>query len=288
MSLILGVDAGNYQAKVVGTFGVDTFRTSICDWFAHDFNEIFGSDDMEFEIDGRKGFAGTIAEYENEYGIATLYGDTKAHEDTKIRILLGIHRYIEMFCPGTKNVSIVTGQPITSHKKEEKQKLIDMLKGEHSLTVNGARREIYIQNVGIGVEGGSAFWSMPEDGLVRIIDIGSGTINCATIKDKKIIQIESNTFNFGTETVSDKTNSKSIARGIINSTSQLKWKRQDRVFICGGTANQILPYLFSHYGNARTIVPFLQRNDGGVQGLEPVYANAVGFYEIARLVFSNA
>lgn len=286
--LILGVDAGNYQAKSAGPYGVDTFRTSICDWFLRDFNEQFGSDDMEFEIDGRRGFSGTIASYEDEYGVATLYGDTKAHEDTKIRVLLAIHRYVERYCPGIEEITLVIGQPIISHQEDEKQKLIMMLEGPHEITVNGARRRYHIRDIAIAAEGSSAFWSMPSSNLCRYIDIGSGTINCATIRDKRIIQNASGTFNFGMETVSDKNNLDSIARGIIRSTAQLKWQRQDNVFVCGGIANKILPYLVSHYDNARTVVPQLRRHDGVIEGLEPVYANAVGFYEIARLVFNHA
>lgn len=60
--LILGVDAGNHSAKTVGLFGTDIYKTNICDWFDRKVEETFGKDDMEFEIGGRKGFAGTIAD----------------------------------------------------------------------------------------------------------------------------------------------------------------------------------------------------------------------------------
>lgn len=287
MALILGIDAGNYQAKVAGPYGVDSFRTSMCDWFERDFNENFGLDDMEFEIDGRKGFAGTIAEYEDVFGVSSLYGDTKAHEDNKIRVLLAIHRYLQKYSLGTEEVCIVTGQPIISHKADEKSKLTEMLQGEHFITVNGYRRRIVINHVGIAAEGSSAVWSMPNDGSqIRIIDIGSGTVNCATLQTKRHIQNASSTFNFGTETVD--ANYETMARGIVRSTTQLNWKRQDNILVCGGVANYILPFIAKHYENARTIVPQLRRQDGLIEGLEPVYANAVGFYEIARHVYSHA
>ena len=88
---MLGVDAGNHKGKVVGPFGVDSFKTNICDWFERNVEEKFGVDDMEFEIGNRKGFAGSIAEHEDDYGNGTRYGDSKAHEDTKIRVLLAIN-----------------------------------------------------------------------------------------------------------------------------------------------------------------------------------------------------
>src|SRR5690606_22220871 len=73
--LILGVDAGNYRAKVAGPYGVDSYRTAICDWFERDIVESFADDDMEFHIGDRKGFAGTIAAYEDIYGTGSMFGD---------------------------------------------------------------------------------------------------------------------------------------------------------------------------------------------------------------------
>jgi len=32
-NLILGIDAGNHTAKVAGDYGIDSYRTAICDWF---------------------------------------------------------------------------------------------------------------------------------------------------------------------------------------------------------------------------------------------------------------
>lgn len=49
-----------------------------------------------------------------------MYGDSKAHEDTKIRVLLAINRYLDRYCPHFENIAIVTGQPIKRHKQTEK------------------------------------------------------------------------------------------------------------------------------------------------------------------------
>jgi plasmid segregation protein ParM len=115
----------------VGAFGTDIYKTAICDWFERDVEETFDKDDMEFEIDGRKGFAGTIAKYEDEYGGSGMFGETKFHEDNKIRLLLSIFRYIHKYSPSVNSVRIVTGQPIKQHKQIEKKGIIDMLKGPH-------------------------------------------------------------------------------------------------------------------------------------------------------------
>lgn len=280
-AILLGIDAGNSKAKVVGPFGVDSFKTNICEWFERDVEELFGPDDMEFEIDGRKGFAGSIAAHEDEFGDGTMYGDSKAHDDTKIRVLLAIYRYLNKYCPHFHRIAIVTGQPIKRHKPNEKEAIKQMLEGYHEFKVNDKRVSFTIEAVGIAPEGSGAFWSMPTMGIRRIIDIGSGTVNAATIIDKHHINNSSTTFNFGVETVSDKKDLAKIARGIVRNTTKLKWDKNDKVFICGGIAEGIFPYLIEHYKNAEILVPEIIRGSG-VKKLHPVFANAVGFYEIAK------
>ncbi len=282
--LILGVDAGNYMAKVAGPYGMDSYRTAICEWFERDIVEIHGSDDMEFEIDGRKGYAGSIAVYEDEFGGASMFGDTKAHEDTKIRILLAIYRYGKKYGIDIKDVALVTGQPIVSHKAADKEKIQKMLVGTHTLNVNGESLSINIVEAGIGAEGSGAFWSSPESGTVRIIDVGSGTVNAATIIDKRYINNSSGTFNFGMETVNNKEDIASVARGIIRNTSRLKWHRADKVLVCGGIAKDIHPHIRAHYGNATLLQPVL--NEGtAITVADPVFSNAIGFYKLARMSY---
>lgn len=283
--LILGVDAGNHRAKVAGPFGVDSYRTAICDWFERDIVEDFGAgDDMEFEVNGRKGFAGTLASYEDVINGGAMYGDSKAHDDTLIRVLLAIYRYRSKYCPGLNRISIVTGQPIISHKVDDKELIANMLRGNHEYTVNGVIQRITIEEVGVAAEGSGASWANQLTGEIRIIDVGSGTINCATINDMRHINNASATFNFGMETAGDKWGLDSIARAIVRATTSLKWKRDDRVFLCGGIANELLPYLTFHYARIQTLTPQLRKHDG-IELLTPLYANAVGFYEIARLSY---
>lgn len=279
--LVLGIDAGNHRAKVVGPFGVDSFKTNICDWFERDVEEHFGSDDMEFEINGRKGFAGSIAEYEDEFGNGTMYGDSKAHEDTKIRVLLAIHRYLAKYCPHFDRIAVVTGQPIKRHKPTEKEEIKRMLEGIHEYTVNGTTHSLIIEAVGIAPEGSGAFWSSPSTGVIRILDIGSGTVNAATIIDKHHVNNASTTFNFGVETVNNKNDLANIARGVIRNTTKLKWNKNDTVLICGGISEVIAPYIIEHYSNAKVMEPELTRGNGVIK-LHPVFSNAVGYYELAK------
>jgi plasmid segregation protein ParM len=116
-----------------------------------------------------------------------------------------------------------------------------------------------------------------------VLDIGSGTSNAATIIDMRHINTASDTYNFGSETVRNK-ELESIARGIIRSTTSLKWHKSDEVSICGGITKGIAPYLSEHYYNAEIIEPTIIR--GGVDlKLHPVFANSVGLYELAKGAF---
>lgn len=283
-NLTLGVDAGNYSAKVAGAYGVDTYRTAICDWFPRNVSEQWGDDDMEFEIGGRRGYAGTVAVYEDQFGGGAMYGESKVHEDTKIRVLLAIHRYILKYAPDTTHVSLVTGQPIVSHTPDEKDALSDLLKGTHEFTVDNVKRKITIVDVGVAPEGSGAFWANAQDGIVRIIDVGSGTVNAATINDRRHINAQSGTFNYGMETVNN-ANLAEVARAIVRSTSGLKWRKTDTVYVCGGVASDILTELSYQFPSARVLIPSLTIAEGYTETHEPVFANAIGFYELARLSY---
>lgn len=274
--MILGIDAGNFKAKTVGECGVDSFHTNICEWFERNVKESFGEDDMEFEIDGQRGFAGLLAKHEDEFG-GTMYGDSKAHNDTKTRVLLAIYRYKEKYHVNNDRFSIVVGQPFSKHVSTEKELIKRMLLGYHEYTVNGESISISIDNVVVATEGGAAYWIKPTKGLLRIIDIGSGTINAITILNGKIINSASRTFNFGTETVKNKSIS-ALSTGIIRNTSQLKWKKNDNIYVCGGVAEVIEPFLKRHYEDVQLLSP---------EGDHSMYANAYGFFEIAKKLYSE-
>lgn len=281
--LILGVDAGNYKAKVAGVHGIDSFKTNICNWFERDVEETFGQDDMEFEIGNRKGYAGTIAQFEDEFGDGTTYGDTKAHEDTKIRILLAVYRYIEKYCRGIDRVCLVTGQPINRHKEGEKSKIIDMLIDTHDFIVNGNRVKFTIEDVKVAPEGSAAFWSESQQSM-KIVDVGSGTVNLATIVDKRHIHKSSSTMNAGVETLRNKDDHEALARAIYQFATKLKWKNTDTVFTCGGVAEKIAPHLEKHFVKAIPMKPLLKRQYDTI-AVPSTYANAVGFYNLARGAF---
>lgn len=277
MKKVIGVDAGGHKVKIVGDEGERSFLSNICEYFERNVDEQHGPDDMVWSYGNRKGFAGTLAAREDEFG-GNMFGDSKAHEDAKIRILLALHRY----CENGDEIYLVTGQPIGKHTPDEKQKIKDALLGTHVITINDVIKKLHIKGVEVAPEGSAAYWANPAGNDVNIIDIGSGTVNAAAIQDKKHINSKSATFNFGVETTNNK-DFEAMARGIIRNTSK-KWNKSDNVQICGGSAEMIAKHIKEHYTNAQVLQPQL-RIHTSIKILHPVYANAVGFYYLAKGVY---
>jgi plasmid segregation protein ParM len=188
--LIIGIDAGNNEVKACGPSGVDKFPSDIGEYRDRRLKQQHSPDDMVWEYNGKKGFAGTLARYESEYN-GKMMGSTKAHEDTLLRVLLALHRQDdEVF-------HLVVGQPIESHTEVQKAKIITMLTGAHRITVNGRAKTLHIADVKVAAEGGASYWSCPVPGVVHQLDIGSGTINWATLIDGRYIDKDSFTMGFG-------------------------------------------------------------------------------------------
>ena len=276
--MILGIDGGNHKVKVVGPNGAVDFYSNIGEARERRLESEFGSDDMTVEYDGRTMFAGSLAKFECEFG-STMMGSTKNHPDGKMRILLAMFRY------SPESVyALVVGQPICQHTAAEKQAIKDMLLGRHRIAVNGQERLLVVQRVEVAAGPSAALWAAPKKGLRRVIDPGSGTTNCGTLIDMKKIDKESFTIPFGVDSTISKDLS-AMAEGIARYTSKT-WHRDDPVEVIGGKALEILPYIQEHYPRAVVFRPVIYIG-GQAQELHPVYANAAGFYAIARRLYNG-
>lgn len=271
--MIIGIDAGNHEVKVYGPAGADRFSSAMGEYRDRMVKNALGPDDMVFEFGDRKGFAGDLA-YESEFS-GSIMGDTKAHEETLLRVLLALHRYSSMI----NTFKIVVGQPISRHSDEEKKLIKEMLVGTHEITVNGFRKIIKITHAEVAAEGAAGFWSRPRNNLVRLIDIGSGTVNCASLHNKRYIDKDSFTLPYGADSVKTK-DFAAMARGIMTETSK-KWDKNDQVFLLGGAAEDMLPYMQEYYPKCKIQIPLDDRNET----LHPVFANALGFYYIGTMVY---
>ncbi len=272
--MIVGIDAGNYEVKVISKKGADRFPSDIGEYRERKLEQKFSENDMVVEYNGKKYFAGTLAKYESEFS-GRIMGGSKAHNDCKLRVLIALHRV------GVgENYKIIVGQPIEFHTKEEKEAIKRRLLGTHTIKVNGVSRTFQIEKVEVAAEGGSAFWAAPQDGLVRIVDVGSGTVNCATLRDKRYIDRDSFSLMLGSESTKVR-NIEALARTIAAQASK-KWGKNDTVKIIGGISEILLPYLQEYFPKAD-----LLKSSLGNTVWPPVFGNAVGFYKIGVNVYEN-
>jgi plasmid segregation protein ParM len=228
---------------------------------------------MEFEIVGKydsfKGFAGPLAAIESEYG-GTVFGTSKNHQDARMRVLLAIHRNLLQ-----PNIRIVVCQPYKGHATE-KDEIAESLKGQWSITINNIKKDFEIEDVKVGIEGAMAFQSAPMMGPINIIDVGSGTVNCIHFLNKKIVDRKCDTLPFGTETSKSGKNLEGIASGIFKNMSGV-WIPTDPTFVCGGSAEEIMPILKRHYKNIE-VLPSKANINGIKIAVNAELANAVGAY----------
>lgn len=278
--LLVGVDAGNNNVKIFGPYGEKIFPSELGEYRERRLKQTFSDNDIIYEYNGKKGFAGTLAQFESQF-TASRMGESKAHEEMLIRVLLGLHKY------STKDsYSIVVGQPISRHTENEKRKMKSILEGRHEITVNGARRNILIERAEIAAEGGAAFWSFPTKGLVRVLDIGSGTVNGATLNDGRYIDRDSFTIRDGLETLITNDLEQFIRKICLHALKY--WDIDDAVLVCGGGAKKCIDLMYEYFSNVNIIYPKVEtfsKNGGvGFKQLEPIFANAVGFYNIAKKV----
>lgn len=280
MTYVVGVDAGNNAVKLYGSRGEMKFPSDLGEYRELKLSNTLGKDDMVFEYLGKKGFAGTLAQRESEFG-GSLMGSSKAHNDMLIRVLLGLHRYTD---EREATFNIIVGQPIKNHTEANKNKMKEMLIGVHDFTINDVRKTITIERAEIAAEGASAYWSSPKKGRVRLIDAGSGTVNIATIQDGLYVDKESDTLEFGLNTVISN-DIDAFARRVAIACLK-KWKRNDEVYLVGGNANGLLIPFMYHFPNCQTLKPQVNEN-GGVKILLPIYANAVAFYNIGKKVYED-
>jgi len=264
--MIVGVDAGNYEVKVVNPRGYDRFPSDLGEYRERNLEQHFSEDDMIVEYEGKRYFAGTLAKYESEFG-GRMMGDSKAHQDCKLRVLIALHRM------GFDTYRLVVGQPISRHTKVEKEKIKQMLIGYHSLSINGKKTGFLVQKAEVAAEGGSAFWSQVQNGLVRIIDVGSSTVNCATLNYKRYVDKDSFSLMIGMNTTKTQ-DCWALARHIVTEAGR-KWGKEDVVKIVGGAASALLPHIHEYFPRADVIQPLVAG-----KYLPPVFGNAAGFFRI--------
>lgn len=276
--MLLGIDAGNNEVKVATEKGVFSFNSCLGDARERRIITPY-KDEMILHYDNETYWVGELAEKESNFPRRSM-GATKANEDVKLRILTAIHRYSD-----DKHNTIVVGQPIEMHLPNEKDKLKRMLKGKYRVVLNGIEKEFIIDEVAVAVEGASSFFGwFVESSSFRIVDCGSGTVNVASIIDWEQNDKQSFTLTFGANSTraNDLT---ALARGIVSESTK-HFHEDDFVLLVGGAANKIYPVIKQTYPNTKIGQPVHKRNNEYTL-VHPKYANAIGFYNLAKEIYNN-
>lgn len=264
---ILAIDAGNYLTKFYDGQRFKQYPSLIgYDWRDRNIKVQQGEHDFEWEYKGQRGFAGTLAIHESECA-ESQKGDSKAHPDALLRILIALHQ----FADGIEH-KIIVGQPISRHTEQEKQAIKEMVTGRHELTVNGKSRTLLISRCEVAAEGVTAGLLVPGGGIVRVIDIGSGTVNYGTLIDRRFNDKGSFTLASGMETIRN-VDPIAFGRQIALRALAAGWRKEDAVYLCGGGAEGLLESVRAYLLKTQLIPG------------DPVTANVRAFYLIARRLY---
>ena len=270
---IIGLDIGRDMVKIVTDNNRLTFPSRVGEWRKMKLNT---GGDYELAINGEKYFIGELAE--ESYFSRQMATESKITEETKILFLGAIALVAD-----SRPISINTGIPVTQHTKETKKELTELLTGTYTLKLNKSEsRTVTISDIGIIPESVGAYWDMilSSEGngqnrsitykTVRIIDIGSRTVNYCTIKSKKYLDRDSGTLNYGVlEFENAKGGEESFARRIIADLSKkwLNYSDNDHILLTGGGSLLLEEYLTKHFNNSQIVA-------------NPVMSNASGFYKM--------
>ncbi|MDQ0254943.1 plasmid segregation protein ParM [Evansella vedderi] len=259
---IVGLDCGRRNVKVVTDNKVFFISSYVGEWRERKLKDK-STNHLEVEFQDEKYFVGDLALEESEF-CRSMMTDDKDHDDTLILALTALHQ------AGVEEANIVTGLPVSMHDEDRKRRMKNLLLGPWEITVNGVKKSIFIDTVDVAAEGGAAFWSNPKMGKIRIIDGGSKTVNYVTMNNKRYVDRDSGTLDFGFET-NKSSNEKQFANRVAGELGK-KWGSEDVVYTVGGNATVLAKYLKPYFKNVTPMDKAL-------------YANAIGFRNIGKIKY---
>jgi len=285
---IIGIDVGRDRVKAVSSMGRVDFPSVVGEWQQRNLSTKHG--EYEVTVDQNKVFVGELAIRES-YCQRAMATETKTHQESKILFLTALAALVKE----GESVNVVTGLPVAQHTTSGKNEFKKLLEGIHKVEINGQPRNIIINDIGIVPEAGGAYWSVVLDKhgqvsnsfiaeqKVRIVDVGSRTVNFCTIDKREYIDRDSGTLPYGVIELmnADKGSRDNVqnigedvkehfARRIAGDLSR-KWMTyvpdQDLILLSGGGSILLQQYLKQHFMVNQLVE-------------DCVYANAEGFFKM--------
>jgi plasmid segregation protein ParM len=263
---IVPIDTGRNTIKLINK---KQFRSVVGDWQKRNLSN---DGDYTVEINNEKFFVGNLALTES-ISPREMTTESKIHSETKTLFLTALG-----LTTTEEKPFIITGVPITQFNQETKENLEKLLCGNYTIKINDfPTKYVSINNITIAPEGGASFWyalsknPLLQYGKKRIIDLGSRTINYATINDKQYINKDSGTLSYGClKLKDDKITPEQLASKIVADLSQ-KWMEynsdKDMILLTGGGTLILGKILKTYFKNCETID-------------DPVFSNVQGYYKM--------
>jgi len=285
--LIVSIDSGRGQTKVCASNGKKVCFPSVVGEF-RETPLLDGKDKPKYEMvinDEERYFVGELAEQESKF-FRRMGTSSKIHSETRA---LQIAAAAIVAQPGS-SIRMVTGVPIDQYNKETKEELADMLQGNYNVTISGRQKNFTINNISIAPEGCAAYWDVVlndkgrpiespyRKGLVRLLDVGSRTVNFGTVNDGKFVNRSSVTLPFGygelannkslTPTENDKGN---FVRKVLADLSWINIEpEKEAIILTGGGAIALETQFKAVFPLARLIS-------------DPVFGNARGYLKLGMV-----
>lgn len=268
---IIAIDTGRDKTKIATHNTKLSFKSIVGDWHVRNLSS---GGNWEVEINDEKYFIGDLAESES-FAPRRMTTKSKTHLETKILFLTALGLTCE-----DENPYIVTGVPVDQFNPDTKREMLNLLKGEYYIKVNNQSKHLYINDFAICPEGGGTFWrtlnqyTFLEHSKVRIIDLGSRTVNYVTMNNKNYVDKDSGTLNFGMMMMEETSlTHEQITFKVIGDLSK-RWldfdPKKDVVLLTGGGAIPLEKYFKPNYTSCRVVD-------------DPVMANCLGYLKMGEL-----
>lgn len=304
--LILGIDAGLNEVKVVGPRGELKFPSRVWERPGNhiDFSAFSSQkvDDIKFvvEYNGAVNFIGEHAEFENVFEETTAGNrdGSKNDDEAFLKAIGAVCRYLDTYMDFEDEVIEVYmyyGSPIKNWANPtERAQIESRFKNNgkaHKIIFNDIPLEIKFEEARVMPEGIAAFYSQAmTQREVYIVDAGSQTINLTAFIGGRPANKSKNTTN-GVERFKELHGpgaASRLARTVLKEINTLKWGTETEgkytLYVCGGFAAQLAD-AFNALEDERFEMQLMRPEvvvNRKVKTLDPIYANAAGMYFYAK------
>lgn len=268
--MIIGIDIGRNKTKAYSKDMKISFPSRVGEWRVR---KLTSGGDYEFEYENKKYFIGDLAE--ESYCAREMATESKIHNETKLLFLTALA------AANRTEYNVIIGLPVIQHVQSTKEQLTSLLSGRYAVKLNDQFRTFFVGNISIAPESAGAYWSEVlnfhgqvinkdlTNGLVRIVDIGSRTINYCSIRNRRYIDKDSGTLNYGIIELENAgpEYKEQFARRIVADLSKKWLKDEGYKIVSGGGALLLHEYLIEHWPDC-------------ILADDPVFANAKGFYKM--------